>query len=365
MFASIGPMVVQCMTDTFQATLADLRARVAYYRHKPVNEENTKAVFIDPVLRGLGWNLEDLDEVVREYRPQSADKPVDYAFLVLGTPRFVLEAKALGENLNDRRWANQIMGYAAVAGVEWVVLTNGDEYRLYNSHASVPVDDKLFRSVRLSEDLDTTAETLALLSRSQIQGRELQALWTAYFVDRQTRAALEKLFVPEPNEGLIRILRRQLDGDLPPGEIRSSLKRLQFRFDLASEEPAVENPVARPVGTPLVDALPGNVTTQRDGQKITVQDLISRGLIKPPLVLHTRFKGRELLAEVNADGQIVFDGRVYDSLSMAGGMARRLVSGPPAKGEYWSTNGWEFWRFTDQDGSVRPIAALRSAARGE
>ena len=67
-----------------------------------------------------------------------------------------VEAKALGGNLNDRRWANQIMGYAAVAGVEWVVLTNGDEYRIYNSHATVPVEQKVFRTT----DVDAVSQML-------------------------------------------------------------------------------------------------------------------------------------------------------------------------------------------------------------
>lgn len=71
--------------------------------------------------------------------------------MVLREPRLFIEAKSLGENLDVRRWANQIMGYASVAGVEWVVLTNGDEYRIYNSHAAVPVDEKLFRVVRVSD----------------------------------------------------------------------------------------------------------------------------------------------------------------------------------------------------------------------
>jgi hypothetical protein len=54
----------------------------------------------------------------------------------------------LGENLDDRRWAGQIMGYAHVAGVKWVVLTDGDEYRLYNAYAEGPVEDKIFRKFR-------------------------------------------------------------------------------------------------------------------------------------------------------------------------------------------------------------------------
>src|SRR5947209_5117715 len=152
------------MPEQLHAVLSQVRARVVRYRSTAINEENTKAILIDPVLRALGWNLEDLDEVHREFKPKSADKPVDYGLFVLGSPRLFVEAKALGENLSDRRWANQIMGYAAVAGVEWVVLTNGDEYRVYNAHAAVPVDEKIFRAVRITDVEASIEETLGLLS---------------------------------------------------------------------------------------------------------------------------------------------------------------------------------------------------------
>ena len=48
-------------------TLADVRARIEKYRgRRSINEENTKAILIEPVLRALGWDVEDLDEVARE-----------------------------------------------------------------------------------------------------------------------------------------------------------------------------------------------------------------------------------------------------------------------------------------------------------
>jgi hypothetical protein len=113
-----------------EQVLGQVRERIVRYRDGGIGEQDTKAALIDPVLRALGWDVEDLEEVQREYRLKGGDNPVDYALSILRTPRLFVEAKALGGNLNDRRWANQIMGFAAVAGVEWVVLTNGDEYRI-------------------------------------------------------------------------------------------------------------------------------------------------------------------------------------------------------------------------------------------
>ena len=117
-----------------------------------LNEENTKGALIEPILRALGWNVEDPDEVTREYKGKRRDKPVDYALRLLRSPRLFVEAKALGADLSDRKWAGQIMGYATVAGVKWAVLTDGNEYRIYNTHAPVDVEKKLLRRVCCNTD---------------------------------------------------------------------------------------------------------------------------------------------------------------------------------------------------------------------
>jgi len=134
-------MAASTEPEGLRQTLGEVADRVARYRGSSIGEQNTKVSLIMPVLRGLGWDVEDLDEVRLEYRRKPADKPVDYALMLQREPALFLEAKGLGENLEDRRWASQVISYAAVAGVEWVVLTNGDDYRVYNAHAPVPVEE--------------------------------------------------------------------------------------------------------------------------------------------------------------------------------------------------------------------------------
>jgi hypothetical protein len=122
-------------------TLTKVRARIDELREHGdrISEEETKAILIDPVLAALGWRVDELEDVRREYRAKTNDNPVDYALVVFGKPRLFVEAKALSVAL-DRKSASQVVGYAATVGVSWCVLTNGDEYRLYKSHASVDVD---------------------------------------------------------------------------------------------------------------------------------------------------------------------------------------------------------------------------------
>ncbi|MER6588203.1 hypothetical protein [Micromonospora chalcea] len=140
-------------------------------QHQRIGEQNTKAGLIEPIIGALGWDLFDVDEVHREYRRRGADNPVDYALLLLRTPRLFIEAKGLGENLDDPRWANQTISYAAVAGVEWVALTDGAEWRVYNAHAPVPIEHKLFRAVRLEEDFEGAVEA-ALLAQQREHARQ-------------------------------------------------------------------------------------------------------------------------------------------------------------------------------------------------
>ena len=88
-------------------TLAKVRTRIAELRASSdrLSEEETKAILIDPVLAALGWHVDELEHVRREYRARPSDNPVDYALVVFGKPRLFVEAKALSVAL-DRKSAS-------------------------------------------------------------------------------------------------------------------------------------------------------------------------------------------------------------------------------------------------------------------
>ena len=139
----------------FIAALRETAERIRRYQGRNLLEEDTKASLIEPVLEALGWNIREPDEVRREYKATSKDAPVDYALAILRQPKLFVEAKALGATLADSRWVAQILGYAAVAGVEWCVLTDGDEYHFYNASALLHADEKVFLKAKLSQDNET------------------------------------------------------------------------------------------------------------------------------------------------------------------------------------------------------------------
>src|SRR5580692_2882210 len=162
-------------------------------RKEMLGEQNTKAALIDPILVALGWDLQEMDESRREYRRKPQDNPVDYALFLNRTETLFIEAKSLERDLSDRKWISQNLSYATVVGVRWCVLTNGDEYRIYNSHAAVDVEQKLFRSVRISDtaNANSATDTLHLLSKEQMQGRLLDELWKVHFIDGNVGRSIE------------------------------------------------------------------------------------------------------------------------------------------------------------------------------
>lgn len=340
--------------------LGTIRDRIVQYARKGIGEQNTKAVLIAPVLRALGWDLEDLEEVRLEYRRRPTDSPVDYALFINRVPRLFVEAKALGEDMEDHRWASQILGYAVVAGVRWVVLTNGDEYRIYNSHAEVPVEEKLFRRISVSDGQARPEETIGLLSKESIA--QMEELWREDFVDRQVRSAVSDLFAPDPDPALVRLIRRRAP-NLAPGQAKNALARLTLRLE-AGESLAATPPVGRsspgrhgkPPPTKAARRIIGAVTPWRT---VTVGDLIAAGMVRPPLTLEQRYKGRTLKARLERDGGVTFEGQTYNSLSTAAGMARRSVIGDKPGRKFPQTNGWTFWHVREADGVPAPLDALR------
>jgi Restriction Enzyme Adenine Methylase Associated/Type I restriction enzyme R protein N terminus (HSDR_N) len=339
-------------------TLLDVAGRIERYRDARIGEQNTKATLIVPVLRALGWNVEDLDEVHLEYRFKSPDKPVDFALMLQRKPVLFIEAKGLDEDLNDRRWTSQVISYAAVAGVEWVMLTNGDGYRIYNAHAPVDVDEKLFRSVQISGDPSEAADALQLLTKDELRRRSLEALWRAQSIDNRVRQAVEGLFDPEPSPWLVRGLARSIDG-LTPSDVRAALSRARITLDFPAADADVTSlpavPAAKP--TPKQSGARRAPSTRYD---VTVKQLLDAGLIQPGAELRKAYLGRFVSAAVEPDGRVRVGSEVYNSLSIAAAAARVAVKGPPEDGRrYYQTNGWTFWEYADANGRHQPMEALR------
>jgi hypothetical protein len=326
--------------------------KVRKFQERSLGEQNTKASLVEPVLEALGWDIRDPDEVHREFKPTSKDCPVDYALALLRKPRLFVEVKGLGETLADRKWIAQVLGYAIVAGVEWCVLTDGDEYRFYNATAAVDAEEKLFCKIRVSESNEAeAAKTLNLISRGNMEENILDVLWNAYFVDRRVKQALQEM-LNTPDRGLVRLIRRKVC-KLTPKEIVQSLRRLDCRIDSPTPIPESGVRLPAPARKPTKESSKPGKRNRKDFG-VALADVISAGLLSPPLDLFRKYKGKLLEAKLLADARVSFQETVYDSCSTAAEIARSTVTG-----RRMNTNGWSFWQYRDANGKRTTLFDVR------
>jgi hypothetical protein len=272
------------LIEAVQVLAEKVRRFQEQYRDRRLGEENTKAALIAPLLEALGWNIRDPEEVNHEYRQTPKDNPVDYCLRLERSPRLLVEAKGLGEDLTDRKWVLQTLGYATMTGAEWCVLTDGDQYLLYNATAPVEADLKLFCQVRLSDGQDQgAAKVLSLISRSNMSGPVLKELWQRYHADRRVKGAMREL-VDTLDRKLVLLIRRRIP-DLSPREIGEAIRRLNIRIDPHEESYQLGK------GPPPLPRLPRNKPKMAIGQVAKRYGLRKRfweGLLSRPSIASTR-----------------------------------------------------------------------------
>jgi len=166
------------------------------------SEADVSSKFILPLLDILGWNISNINEVKEQRRTLSG--PADYTLAINKKLRLVVELKKFTELLDGHRivrgrketFPEQATRYAWHLKVEWVVLTNFKEIRLYNSYYKNPTDGLRLqiRYTHFYSDFDK----LWLLSRQSVESGEL---------DKIERKAERKNIDEAVLEGLLEIRR--------------------------------------------------------------------------------------------------------------------------------------------------------------
>ena len=135
------------------------------------------SLIIEPILRQLGWNTSNPDEVRPRYSVKH--RRVDYALLVNNTAKVFIEVKTGGKALQRRQ--KQLLRDAFHHGVEITVLTNLKTWWIYLPIRTESGDRRKVVTVELDQHDNTeAAETMVdLLSKENVcSGRAIQnAAW--------------------------------------------------------------------------------------------------------------------------------------------------------------------------------------------
>lgn len=141
---------------TFQQVLQQQKAR-------DISEADTVTVVKDVLSEVFGY--EKYAELTSEHSIRGTF--CDLAVKIDGKLAFLIEVKAIGIELKDGH-VKQAVDYAANQGCEWVVLTNGMEWRLYHVVFKKPIDKQEIANFNLgtvSAKSESDLEKLYLLTR--------------------------------------------------------------------------------------------------------------------------------------------------------------------------------------------------------
>jgi len=220
--------------NTIVLCIESLQAKLERHRKDDLKELPTRTIFTDVLLQALGWDVRDPDEVELEC-PTIDGKSVDYALKIDRKPVLFVEAKPLNDPLTDVKSITQVVGYAANAGVEWCVLTNGITYKVYHSTEKAEAPDKLLFEVSIDTkenkgmSIQQVAERFSRFSRDAMAKGVLDEIGKETFTMGKIRKALDKIFAEPPNV-FVRLVRSTIGDDtIKPAQVKKALNRLWAR----------------------------------------------------------------------------------------------------------------------------------------
>jgi hypothetical protein len=209
---------VKAALRRFNRPLTDLVARDA-------NEGDTRLLVTDILERALGYDK--YEELTTEYGVKG--EFADYGIRIDKQLVAFVEVKRVTTKLGAKH-LRQVEMYAVNEGVEWMILTNGREWRAYHLSAGLPVEIDLALEVDLLADGTVTqkANQLYYLSRESLRRRQIDELWKAKRA--KSPKSLAKLLTSDAvTEAIRKELRRQTSYRADADEIKTLVRETVLR----------------------------------------------------------------------------------------------------------------------------------------
>ena len=158
--------------DELYEQLGKLREDISEFsEYLEANETGTRQVLIDPLLRVLGWEVADPTQVRLEFGISKLDggkKFADYALMQNGEPVAVVEAKRLRTKTLDAA-IGAAMVEAVERGIKYILVTDGDQWRIYDVFKAASIDKSLIVKFSvMSDPLSVSAVNALVIWRPNI-----------------------------------------------------------------------------------------------------------------------------------------------------------------------------------------------------
>lgn len=139
------PEIVKELVEKFENNLTA-------YKNSDYKEEQLKQEFINPFFKALGWDVDNNSGAAPQYRDvifedsikvAGGTKAPDYCFTLAGRRIFFVEAKKPAVNIDkDKRFSYQLRRYAWSAKLPLSILTDFEEFAVYESRTRPKKDEK-------------------------------------------------------------------------------------------------------------------------------------------------------------------------------------------------------------------------------
>ena len=176
--------------------IREIRGKVKRHEEYFKREEHTRYALIDPMLKALGWDVSNPDQVRVEYRTRTAQEDsrrVDYALFLDKSKRPVVIVEAKSITRGDIEYAHtgiihdldveevcwtqwqkkaveQLEGYSHGLGARYGVLTNGDFWGIYKLRSKrTPFEQRQIDNFPIANiPIEQSAEKLLRLHRRKL-----------------------------------------------------------------------------------------------------------------------------------------------------------------------------------------------------
>ncbi len=167
------------------------------------NEALTRTALIDPLLRELGWNMEDPAQVIPEYPTENNENP-DYVLLTNKKRLMVIEAKSLDSSLHEKSSkkdpVTQANNYASRSGIgsRYFSVTNGRHWEIYDRQRLGALHEMKVSQFDITESPAKVCVKALALWRPSVGAGSVSPAETPFFL-RDDRHSLPSQSLPEPS----------------------------------------------------------------------------------------------------------------------------------------------------------------------
>ena len=273
--------------DDLSEVLASIVDKIKRFRS--LYEQNEMAVrnqIINPILKSLGWDPENPEDVQPNVSTQEGVP--DYSLVKNGRTILFVEAKKLIVEIGRREFISQLGKYCYSEGTKYGVLTNGSLWVLFRSfEEGTTLTERIVWKIDLeNEELLGICRKIRTISKNKIEQIEL-LVKKVQVLDEVWKSLLE-----EPSEivkGLMPAVKsiinqRYPDYEFEDAEIEDLLKERVKEIISAPEEVLPPKPtIEPPLGSPRRMKLKGETFELRNSFEILVNTanwLIKNGKLK-------------------------------------------------------------------------------------